>query len=181
MADKFRLDFFVEGNSVGLKLTWVNNNQSVVLPSSFWPRDEDHLREVIETTWPSFGLNERAAKFQEKRRKAELRKALFDTGNLIRKVTVTSGLNNKKYEITIAGKKITCSCPDFVFRRKSRGQHCKHISRWLKTKIGKDTYKRVNLPKPKEPCMSVEQLEYAQEHMWELREILQRYNMVSWL
>lgn len=35
--------------------------------------------------------------------------------------------SGKDYDITVVDGKLVCDCPDFRYRRQSRGEYCKHL------------------------------------------------------
>ncbi len=188
MSDTFSLKFFLEGKDIGLKMTWVEKDKTVILPTHLWPTDSDHLLEVAEIAFPRFQLKRRAAIGRQKREEAELKRALVKAGAIVKKIRVTSRSTGKQYEIKVLGKRLTCSCPDFVFRKRKSGQHCKHIAEWIKTRRGKETYEKINPPKVRRKGgklrlrdMTLEQIEFAHKHRFELQRIVDEHRIRQWL
>lgn len=172
MKNNFKLKFFVDRGEIGLSITWVERNKSVVLPDGLWPEDDEHLLKIAEVVFPRFKLQRDAARGRRKRREAEFRRALIKAGGMVKKIRVTSRSSGKEYEIKVLGKRITCNCPDFLFRRKKANQHCKHISAWIETRVGKETYEKINPPKVKKKDgkirlsnMTLDEIEYAYKNL----------------
>jgi hypothetical protein len=132
---KFRLDDLGE---IHLDIRWVEGKETKTIPPEHWPVDSDDMESVQKALFPYWHLKMKAAKARAKVAKNKLKRAIAKLTPKERRVKVKSRDTGKIYIITsIAnekGRKIKCTCEDFIWRRKNIGSHCKHITAWLKSK-----------------------------------------------
>jgi hypothetical protein len=133
----FKLKFFICDNDIGLSMTWMEEDSTVVVPPAFWPRDEDEMKSVAMALFPVYKMRvdsfHRRVRVNAAERERYYKKLVPEQEEF--EIQSQSG---KTYKITVMdrgrGRNFHCSCPDYAFRRRKAGTYCKHIAEWLKKK-----------------------------------------------
>lgn len=165
MKRTLKLEFVFDDNlkppyscaGIGLKVRWVERDVARLIPVEFWPRTPEELEREANVLLPGF---ESAKKLAIIKHRVRLATVEHFKDKQIRRVRVKSRSSGKAYIITVHpdGEK-TCNCPDFMFRRRKSGTHCKHISAWLDTQDGEE-----QLEREKKNRWTLGQIKYAMKH-----------------
>lgn len=134
-----------------LYISWSKSNKKKPIPVEFWPKNDDDIEFLIRAFLPEVEAAERVAtsrsKLRQRRIDAYYRKMM---PGVVKLVKVSSRSQpGKVYVITVynTGAK-KCSCPDYGFRRRQRGEYCKHIAEWMKKEKAETVVDAAEKPTP---------------------------------